>query len=142
VPLNAPALEILREKIGVKVPVADDKRMAQLVDDLDADSFRVRETAEYELIRLGRVAEPAVRAALTKSTALEQRRRLESLIARYEKARNEGTPLMEELRVRRAIQALTWSGDPDTKKLLAEWASGMDGAPLTEAAKAALDGKE
>jgi hypothetical protein len=74
-----------------------------------------------------------VRNALAKSPPAEQRQRLEVLAARYKV----GLP-PDELRLRRAVQALRWCGDAEAKKLLAEWAAGMEGAPLTEAARAAV----
>jgi RNA polymerase sigma factor (sigma-70 family) len=127
----------LRAKIGDKVPESDAERIARLIAELDAGSFRTRETALAELVRLGRVAEPAVRTALAGSPPAEQRQRLESLAARYK----DGLP-PDELRTRRAVQALRWCGDAEAKKLLTEWASGMDGAPLTEATRAALEAME
>ena len=124
----------LREKIGAKVPISEAKRIAQLIADLDDASFRTGEIATTELIRLGRLAEPAVRSALAKSPSAEQRRRLEGMAVGYERGLSQ-----EELRLRRSIQTLTWSRDPDAKRLLTEWASGMDGAPLTELARSELD---
>lgn len=126
--------KFLREKIGGKVPVAEAKRIEQLIAGLDDNAFRTRETALEELLRLGRVAEPAVRSALAKSPSAEQRQRLQSLVVAYEKGLSS-----EELRVRRGVQALAWNHDPESKKLLAEWAWGMEGAPLTEAAKRAIE---
>lgn len=123
----------LRSKIGAKVPESDAERIRRLIAELDDSSFRTRESAVVELARLGRLAEPAVRAALAGSPSAEQRQRLESLAARYK----DGLP-PDELRLRRALQALRWCGDAEAKKLLAEWASGMEGAPLTEAARAAV----
>jgi RNA polymerase sigma factor (sigma-70 family) len=123
----------LRAKIGARVPESDAERIKRLIAELDDSSFRTRETALVELVRLGRLAEPAVRTALAGSPSAEQRQRLEVMAARYK----DGVP-PDELRTRRAVQALRWCGDPEAKKLLADWASGMDGAPLTEAARAAL----
>ncbi|HJZ91409.1 MAG TPA: hypothetical protein VKE40_11090, partial [Gemmataceae bacterium] len=105
----------------------------RLIAELDDSSFRTRESALAELTRLGRLAEPAVRTALAGSPPAEQRQRLEVLAARYKV----GLP-PDELRLRRAVQALRWCGDTEAKKLLAEWASGMEGAPLTQAARAAI----
>ena len=127
----------LRANLGPKVPVSNADRIARLIAELDAGSYRTRETAQAELVRLGRVAEPAVRTALAGSPPPEQRQRLESLAARYK----DGLP-PDELRTRRAVQALRWCGDAEAKKLLTDWASGMDGAPLTEAARAALEAME
>jgi RNA polymerase sigma factor (sigma-70 family) len=123
----------LRAKIGDRVPEADAERIQRLIAELDDSSFRTRESALAELIRLGRLARPAVRTALADSPPAEQHQRLEVLAARYKV----GLP-PDELRLRRAVQALRWCGDAEAKKLLAEWASGMAGAPLTEAARAAV----
>lgn len=122
----------LRAKIGDRVPDSDAGRIRRLIAELDDPSFRTRETALAELIRLGRLAQSAVRTALAGSPPAEQRQRLEVLAARYK----DGMP-PDELRLRRAVQALRWCGDAAATKLLAEWASGMAGAPLTEAARAA-----
>jgi RNA polymerase sigma factor (sigma-70 family) len=123
----------LRAKIGDKVPESDAERIKRLIAELDDSSFRTRETALAELIRLGRLARSAVRTTLTGWPPAEQRQRLEVLAARYK----DGLP-PDELRLRRAVQALRWCGGTEAKKLLAEWASGMEGAPLTEAARAAV----
>jgi WD40 repeat protein len=123
----------LRAKIGDKVPESDAERIKRLIAELDDSSFRTRESALAELTRLGRLAEPAVRTALAGSPRAEQRQRLEVLAARYK----DGLP-PDELRLRRAVQALRWCGDTEAKRLLAEWASGMAGAPLTEAARATV----
>jgi hypothetical protein len=123
----------LRAKIGGRVPLSEAKRITQLIEDLDDSSFRTRETALTELYRLGRVAEPAVREALAKTTSAEQKLRLEGIVARFDKGLSP-----DELRMRRSVQALTWSNDSEAVELLTEWASGMAGAPLTESAKAAL----
>jgi WD40 repeat protein len=125
--------QFLRAKLGDKVPASDAERIKRHIAELDDSSFRTRETALAELVRLGRLAEPAVRTALTGSPSAEQRQRLESLATRYKVALPP-----DELRLRRAMQALRWCGDAEAKKLLAEWATGMEGAPLTEAARAAV----
>lgn len=111
-------------------------RIAQLIVDLDDRSFRTREAAQAELVRLGRVAEPAVRQALGRATSAEQKGWLESLVARFDQGLSAG-----ELRLRRAVQALAWSRDPGAVPLLREWASGMAGAQLTDMAQVALDAR-
>ena len=124
----------LRAKVGGPVPRSEAERIAQLVAGLDDNSFRARETAQAELVRLGRVAEPAVRTALGRAASAEQKGRLESLVARFDKGLSP-----DDLRLHRAVQALTWSHDPEARTLLTQWASGMAGAPLTETARVALD---
>ena len=127
----------LREKLGGKVPASEAKRIEQLVADLNNDSFRKRELANDELVRLGRFAESAVRRVLAKPASAEQTQRLKGLAALYEKGLSAG-----ELRLRRAVQALAWCKDSEATKLLEEWASGMEGAPITESAKTMLIGRK
>src|SRR5262249_8570798 len=98
----------LRAKIGAGVPDSDAGRIRRLIADPDDSSFRTGEAALSELVRLGRLAEPAVRPALAGSPPAEQRQRLESLAARYK----DGLP-PDELRLRRAVQALRWCGDAE-----------------------------
>ena len=127
--------KFLRQKVGPKVPVSEGKRIVQLIADLDDGSFRRRESASRELAGLGRLADPAVRSALAGSPSAEQRQRLEGLAAGYPKE-----PSPAELRLRRATQALARSRDAGATALLTDWASGLEWAPLTEAARAALGG--
>jgi hypothetical protein len=59
-----------------------DPRAARWIRELDDDSFPVREKASQALADLGDAALPALRAALKRSPSLEQRRRIERLLAR------------------------------------------------------------
>ena len=124
----------LRAKIGARVPESDAERIARLIAELDDSSFRTRESA---VVGIGS-ASAAWRSRPSGPPWPVRRRRSSvngwrSLAARYK----DGLP-PDELRLRRAVQALRWCGDAEAKKLLAEWASGMAGAPLTEAARAAV----
>ena len=105
--------KFFRGRIGPKVPHSEAKRIEKLIADLDDNAFRTRETALEELIRLGGVAEPAVRGAVAKSTSAEQRQRLESLVARFDKGLS-----TEDFLVRRSVQALSWSRDPEANTLV------------------------
>src|SRR5262249_29739630 len=53
-------LPLLRDQVK-PVPAADAKRIAQLIKDLDADDFDVREKASAELEKIGEPAAPALR---------------------------------------------------------------------------------
>jgi WD40 repeat protein len=127
----------LRAKVGGPIPRSEADRIGQLVADLDDNSFRAREAAQAELVRLGRMAEVTLRQALGRPRSAEQKGRLEALVARFDKEISPG-----DLRMRRAIQALSWSRDPAATTLINEWASGMAGAPLTELARTALQARD
>jgi hypothetical protein len=58
----------------------DEKHIAALIRDLDANAFRVRQKAEVELRKLGGAVLPRLQEALAGSTSLEQRCRLNRLI--------------------------------------------------------------
>jgi RNA polymerase sigma factor (sigma-70 family) len=123
----------LRDKIGPAVPPADEKRVGDLIRDLDSPTFKRREAAAEELGRLGRSAEPALRAAARRPASTEQQQRLEGLLAPFDRG-----PSPDELRTARAVQAVGWCPDPSVNGLLEAWAAGAEAAPLTQAAKAAL----
>src|SRR5262249_21291175 len=80
------------------------QRIAQLVRDLDADSFVQRERASAGLQKMGEEAVEELRAALEGKPSLEVRRRAEALLARI-KAKG---PSPERLRGLRAVQVLEW----------------------------------
>ncbi len=72
-------VDFLKKKLSA-VPPVDAARLARLIADLESDTFATRETAERELSRLGRAAEPALRKASKGSPETEQRLRIERLL--------------------------------------------------------------
>jgi RNA polymerase sigma factor (sigma-70 family) len=112
----------------------ESKELRRPIEDLDSDSFEVRERAFKHLEGLGRAAVPALREALEKKPPLEARRRLERLLAQA--ARSGHSP--EVLRCLRSIQVLERIGSRQARQLLTEMASGSAHAPQTQEAKAAL----
>jgi hypothetical protein len=78
----AETLAYLRAR--VRPVVADEKRLAALIEDLDSRSFARRCRATEELEYLGKLAEPALVKALAEHPPLEVRRRLEVLISRFQ----------------------------------------------------------
>src|SRR5262245_7450144 len=74
------ALPFLRGRVK-PYPTAAADVTRKLLADLDGDSFEVREAAAKRLKELGLHAEPALRAALNAKPSLEQRRRIEPLLA-------------------------------------------------------------
>jgi hypothetical protein len=115
---------------------ADAKRLAGLVADLNHDEFAVREKATDELEKLGRVAEPALRQALTEMPPLEARRRIERILGKLP-----GTVPwpVERLRVLRAIDALEKMGTAEARRVLEGIAKGAPDAGLVADAQGSLD---
>jgi hypothetical protein len=128
-------LAYLRERVKPS-PTAAAELTRKLLVDLDSDSFAVREAAVKRLKELGLQAELALRTALMAKASLEQRRRIEELLAALQ-----GTPpqsTAEELRQLRALIVLERIGTPEARRLLEDVAKGPPSARLTRQARAAL----
>jgi WD40 repeat protein len=115
-------------------PPVDAKEVRRLIDELDSDTFAVREKATRRLEALGAAALPALRDALAKGPSLEVRRRLEKLLAR-------GADLaVPEVRRRlRALQVLERAGSREAQQVLTTLARGWAQAPEVQEAQAALE---
>jgi WD40 repeat protein len=124
--------ELLQTKI-VAIPPPAAGKVNQWIADLGADRFAVRESAMKGLQDLGRLAEPALRAAREKATSEEVRSRLDALLAKLSRDRSPA-----EVVHARAVASLELAATDAAKKLLAEWAARAPGARLTADAKAAL----
>jgi RNA polymerase sigma factor (sigma-70 family) len=121
-----------RQLESIKPP--DTKRIEQLIADLDAGRFQVREQATQELAALEERALPALRKALAGGPSLETGRRLGALLDRLDGAR----PSAETVRQIRAVEALECIGTPEARQLLAKLAAGPAETRLTQEANAAL----
>jgi hypothetical protein len=128
------AVPFLRERLR-PVPVAEPKRLARLIADLDDDAFVVREQATRELEQLGDAAAEALRQALRRAPSPEVRQRAEALLDRLDGARMAA----DVLRGLRAVEALEQAGTPEARQLLEALARGAEEARLTREARAALD---
>ncbi len=109
----------------------DSKRIDKLLADLDAEQYKVRESASQELTRLRCAVVPRMRQTLQDRPSLEMRRRLENILAEPKH------PTPEALRTLRAIAVLERIGTPEARRIL-EKLSGGATAPETRAAQAAL----
>src|SRR5262249_4773225 len=107
------AVELFSKRLEAAAP-ADEKRVQQLVKDLDSDQFAVRSKAAEQLDELGEAALPVVRKALKGQLSLEARRRLETIQDKY----NGPVSAPELLRTLRAIEALEYIGTDGAKKVL------------------------
>jgi hypothetical protein len=114
---------------------ADEKRLTQLLADLNADAFAAREVASHELAHLGEQAEAALRRALKGGPSPEMARRIHDLLDKLER----GELSLETLRALRAIEALEKLGTPEAVGCLKALAKGAPQAQLTRDAKAVLN---
>lgn len=125
-------VRFLRERVR-PADALPERRLEQLVRDLDHPKFAVREAANQDLTKLGQRAIPALRKSLEDKHSLEMRRRLERLL---EKTDHWTT---EELRETRSVEVLERTDTVEARQLLQSLAAGAPEARLTQEAKASLD---
>jgi len=126
------AVEFLRKKCPPAVQ-PDEARLAKLIADLQSDKFNDRAAASQALADLAELAAPAMEEAFKNSSSVEQRKRLEALLATLKEGMS---PV--QITQARAVQALELAGSPEARKALKELAGGATGARLTQDAKAAI----
>jgi WD40 repeat protein len=139
----AAAYAIMRELVGsprqaldlLKVQLkpateTDRQRVAGLVADLDSPTFRKRDEAARELLRLGPGAEPALCRALAAGPSLEARRRIESVLDKLQGP--------QHVRIWRAVEVLERIGTPAAREQLQTLAKGSADSELTRTAREAL----
>jgi RNA polymerase sigma factor (sigma-70 family) len=117
------------------VPEIDRARIARLIRDLDSNQFADRQQATDELEKLGELAAPALRQALTGQPSLEVRQRIERLLEK--EASQDPSP--ERLRSGRAVEVLEAIGTTAARQVLGDLAKGAPEAVLTRQAKAARE---
>jgi hypothetical protein len=127
------ASDFLRKKIPPVRIDMDELRLNALLDDLDSDDFSKREAAGRALAALGKPAEGRLRRAMADAKSVEIRLRLRNLLDEIKRE-----PTAEDSRRMRAVQVMELCNTADTIRVLHDWASGTEGAALTEEAKAAL----
>ncbi len=127
------ALPLLRARLK-PYPTAPAEETRPLLADLDGDSFERREAAVKRLKELGLHAEPALRAALKAKPSLEQKRRIETILATL----TESPPSSDNLRQLRALIVLERIGTPEARRVLEDVAKGPESARLTRQALAVL----
>lgn len=113
--------------------------ISKLVDDLDSDTFAVRQKANKELEKLGWQARPALEKMLAKPPSAEAQSRAKKLVEQLDGP----VTLPDELRMLRAVElleriALERIAAVEARELLGRLATGADKALLTEEAKRSL----
>jgi hypothetical protein len=127
------AITFLRGRLR-PVPPIEPGRPERLVADLGAARFATRQRAERELERLGRLAESALRKALTDPGSEERRRRVAGLLARVAPERMSANELLQW----RALEVAEYAGTPESRRFLEDLARGAPGPLLTRWANEAL----
>ena len=110
------------------------EQIVQLVADLDAARFAVRDKASRELGELAELAVPALRCALASRPSPELRLRGEMLLEQVLATKHSRS----RLRLGRALCVLEQIGTPQAREGLSGLAKGADEAWLTREAKASL----
>ncbi|HEY2787206.1 MAG TPA: WD40 repeat domain-containing protein [Fimbriiglobus sp.] len=123
---------LFRKRIS-PVPPIDPKKVARLIDDLDAPIFTTREAASNELAAAADKVRDALIAARATATSAEQLKRLDRLL----KPIDASSP--DQVRIVRAVEVLERIGTSAAKKFLFELADGAPGARLTREAAASRD---
>ena len=114
----------------------DPKRVAQLLVDLDSETFVVRQQAEKELAGYGERAKGELELALKQAGhSLEFRRRAERLL----EVQGEQAPSAARMRELRVLRVLEYAGTPEARKVLVDLSGGASGANLTKEARAAIE---
>ena len=106
------------------------------MEDLDSARYPQRKRATEQLEKLGELAESALRKSLGNRPALEMRQRVELLLARIEKARE--NPTSQSLQGLRALEVLELLDTEKARGLLKAIAGGAPDAQLTQEATASL----
>ncbi len=126
------ALPMLRQRLHATAK-PDPRRLAQLLADLDNDSFALREAASAELRKMGEATRSALRQTLQSKPSLEVRRRVEGLLHAID-----GAPLSgDAVRELRAVAVLEHIGNDEAQRLLGTLAAGVADTLLTREAEEA-----
>jgi RNA polymerase sigma factor (sigma-70 family) len=132
----ARSVPFLQERLKPRAERPDEKRIKQLIADLDADEFTTREKASKELEKLGKAAENPIREALAAGPSLEAKKRLERLLALL----GADHPLSaEQQRDVRAVRVLEQTGTAEARKLLESLTKESPGWWVAQEATAALE---
>jgi hypothetical protein len=124
----AKAIPDLKGRVaGQKRPTAAE--IAERVANLNSRVYAERATAEKELKAMGRIAYPALKAAVAADSSPELHARANRLLA--------VTVNPATTRVTRLVEAVEWAGTPEAKALLTAWATEA-GPELAAEADAAL----
>jgi hypothetical protein len=98
----------------------DGKRLANLIAELNNETFATRDAAMKVLSKLSDLAAPSLRDSQDKPSSPEARRLIEQLLLKFDGQSTSGEPL----RMSRAVQVLEHIATAEARQLLAELAKG------------------
>ncbi len=128
------SISFLKERLR-PTKAADPQRLRTLLSNLDSDQFAVREKAQEELVKLGDLAEPALRHTLANKPSLEMRQHVQAILARLR-----GPVTQPELlQALRAVAVLEDIGTPQARRVLQGLTEGAPTSRLTREAKSSLE---
>jgi DNA-binding beta-propeller fold protein YncE len=132
----ARSVPFLKERLKPRAGRPEEKKIKQLIAELDADEFATREKASNELGKLGKAAENTMRQALAAGPSLETKKRLERLLSLLGTYR----PISpEQQRDVRAVRVLEQAGTPEAMTLLESLTKESPGWWVTQEATVALE---
>ncbi|HMF16106.1 MAG TPA: WD40 repeat domain-containing protein [Gemmataceae bacterium] len=105
------------------------KELARLVDELCSKDLSIRQKAAKELLNCGEMADKEMKKKMASELPLEDRRRIEAALRRSES---------NQLRCRRAIQALEYVGSPEAWEVIHRMSQGSAQSEITREAAATL----
>jgi WD40 repeat protein len=124
------SMPLFRERVKPRAPVPAE-RIERLIADLDAEEFGAREAATRDLIALGDLIGPRLKALRKTNASPEVARRSDAILKRIRQR-------PDDLRELRAVLALEAIGSADALRLLDELSRGAPAAGVTLEARAAL----
>ena len=114
--------------------VPTEARLAQLIIDLDSESYDTRQQAQVELAKLGALAEAKLRQTLASNPSAEVQCQAEVLLNKLD-----GPLTLPQVRELRAVELLERLGTCEARALLTELAEGTAKTPLRQEARASCD---
>jgi RNA polymerase sigma factor (sigma-70 family) len=117
----------------VAATAEQEKRIVQLVADLDKDAFAEREKAAAELERLGRAAGPELRKLLKGNPTAEVKRRMEMLLEKW------ADSSLDQVRELRALEALEHINTSEARQIVVRLTKGVPEEWLTREAQTTLE---
>ncbi len=129
----AASIALMKGRLKSASPV-DDKQVEELIEQLSASQYKVRQKATLDLLQLGERVLPLLDKALASHPALEAQLRLTEVRKRVFGVVLKG----ERLQTFRAVEVLEHIGTPEARAILHTLAGGAHGALLTAQAENAL----
>jgi hypothetical protein len=120
--------EFLRSRLSL-VATKSKKELARLMDELCSKDLSIRQKAAKELLNCGEMADKELKNKMASELPLEDRRRIEAALRKSE---------ANQLRYRRAIQALEYIGSPEAWEVIHRMSQGSAQSEITREAVTTL----